>query len=171
MPDCSYASPKVTLRPLSAKGRTVTCTSKIERGEVVAILGGQLISLSHALTMSEDDKAQCIQIEDDHVLWIAQYTQSTADWINHSCSPNLGLSGQVTLVAMRDIEVGEEVCYDYAMSDGSSIDEFECLCGGAACRGKISGQDWQRPDLQHRYAGYFSPYIARRIKKLKGLKR
>ena len=30
--------------------------------------------------------------------------------------------------------------------------------------GKIlTGKDWQRPDLQKRYAGYFSAYLARKI--------
>ncbi len=27
----------------------------------------------------------------------------------------------------------------------------------------LTGKDWQRPDLQKRYAGYFSAYLARKI--------
>ena len=47
-----------------------------------------------------------------------------ADWVNHSCEPNCGLSGQIALVALRRLEPGEEVCFDYAMSDGSPYDQF-----------------------------------------------
>ena len=84
--------------------------------------------------------------------------------INHSCVPNAGLSGQIGLVALRDIRAGEEVCYDYAMSDASPLTMgFACACGEPGCRGRVEADDWARPELQRRYAGYVSPYLARRI--------
>jgi len=27
----------------------------------------------------------------------------------------------------------------------------------------VTGKDWQRPELQERYAGYFSAYLARKL--------
>src|SRR5690606_33853967 len=85
------------------------------------------------------------------------------DFVNHSCEPNAGLLGQIGLVAMRAIAAEEEICYDYAMSDGSAYDEFDCSCGMRLCRGRISGSDWSIPRRQERYRGYFSPYLQRRI--------
>jgi uncharacterized protein len=70
------------------------------------------------------------------------------------------------LVALRDIKAGEELTFDYAMSDGSPYDEFECCCGSANCRKKVTGNDWKLPGLWEKYKGYFSPYLARRIKSL-----
>ena len=68
------------------------------------------------------------------------------------------------LVALRDIAVGEELAYDYATTDGSDYDEFECdVRQRAACRGKVTGHDWMLPELQLRYRGTFSPYLAKRI--------
>jgi hypothetical protein len=64
---------------------------------------------------------------------------------------------------MRDIEPGEEVTIDYAMVDGDPRDDFECLCGSPVCRHTVTGNDWMLPDLQKRYAGYFSPYLKHRI--------
>jgi hypothetical protein len=64
---------------------------------------------------------------------------------------------------MRDIKIGEEVCFDYAMSDTMAYDEFNCLCGASTCRGKVGGNDWQRPELQKRYAGFFAPHVQRKI--------
>jgi len=83
--------------------------------------------------------------------------------VNHSCDPNCGMSGQIALVALRPLEPGEEICFDYAMSDGTPYDQFPCGCGAATCRGRVSGDDWQRPELWERYRGYFSPYLQRRI--------
>jgi hypothetical protein len=77
------------------------------------------------------------------------------------------LNGQITLIALRDIAVGEEVCFDYATCDGSPYDEFECECGAPSCRKHITGRDWRRPELWERYCGYFSPYLQRRIERLK----
>jgi hypothetical protein len=42
-------------------------------------------------------------------------------------------------------------------------DEFDCGCGSPSCRGHVSGNDWQKPELQKRYAGFFSPHVQRRI--------
>ena len=64
---------------------------------------------------------------------------------------------------MRTISAGEEITYDYAMSDASDYDEFPCSCGSMRCRGQVSGSDWQRPELWRRYSGYFSPYVQSRI--------
>ena len=64
---------------------------------------------------------------------------------------------------MTDIEPGAEICFDYAMCDSDDYDEFVCACGTPTCRGLITGADWQRPEIQARYAGYFSPYLASKI--------
>lgn len=80
------------------------------------------------------------------------------------------MTGPVTLAAMRDIRPGEELTYDYAMTDGDyeGMDcepqrPMECLCGAPNCRGIITGNDWRRKDLQEKYKGYFSPYLQEMI--------
>jgi hypothetical protein len=83
-------------------------------------------------------------------------------FINHSCGPNVGFAGNVVLVAMRDITLGEELTTDYALFDDSD-EQMECRCGATACRRMISGRDWQLPGLQRRYGGYFSTYLRDRM--------
>ncbi|MEY4174995.1 MAG: hypothetical protein RI900_2160, partial [Actinomycetota bacterium] len=51
----------------------------------------------------------------------------------------------------------------YGTCDGSDYHEFECVCGAASCRGKVTGNDWMLPELQLRLRGWFSPYLASRI--------
>jgi hypothetical protein len=114
------------------------------------------------LGLDAERRGRALQVEEDlHLL----AEPEDADFVNHSCDPNAGLSGQVALTALRAISVGEEVCYDYAMSEGSCDAEpaFECRCGAVVCRGRITGNDWQRSDLQARYATFFSPYLQRRL--------
>jgi uncharacterized protein len=41
--------------------------------------------------------------------------------------------------------------------------QMSCHCNTAHCRRVIDGHDWQRPDLQQRYRGYFSWYLQRKI--------
>jgi hypothetical protein len=86
--------------------------------------------------------------------------------LNHSCDANLGIRGEITLVAMRDIRMDEELTHDWAMTDSDDY-TVECKCGSATCRKVLTGKDWQRPELQARYAGYFSTYLARKIAKSK----
>ena len=68
---------------------------------------------------------------------------------------------------MHTILPGEEVTIDYAMCDGTAYDEFDCACGAATCRGRVTGADWRNPALWERYAGHFSPYLERRIAALR----
>lgn len=61
---------------------------------------------------------------------------SGAEFINHSCAPNLIARvrrGRVTLVSLRRIGAGEELLLDYQITgDGSWL---ECRCGSPSCRG------------------------------------
>lgn len=109
------------------------------------------------------ERRHSVQVDDDAFL-VPAGPPEPADHVNHSCEPNAGMRGQITLVAMRPIAAGEEIVMDYAMTDASPFWEFDCLCGASACRGRVTGDDWRRPDLQRKYAEYFSPYLRDRIR-------
>jgi hypothetical protein len=133
----------------------------VREGEILAVWGGDVLDGRGVEALRTELRRLVLQIDED--LYVFSRKEGPADWINHSCEPNAGLSGQVTLVALRDIACGEEITYDYAMSDGSGYDEFACGCSAARCRGRVSGHDWARPDLWERYSGHFSTYLQRRI--------
>ncbi len=71
--------------------------------------------------------------------------------------------GSVLMVTRRAVAADEELCFDYAMTDSDDYDEFTCCCEAAECRGIVRGTDWKRSELQDRYAGWFSSYLARQI--------
>jgi hypothetical protein len=147
----------------------------IEQGQVVTIWGGTLL-------LTEDDVAgqQAQPWPVQRVVWstigeglylareLGPDEQDLTDCINHSCDPNVWMRDEVTLQARRDIAVGEELTIDYAMFEGSEdwVPAWACRCGSARCRGRFTGQDWRRPDLQEGYRDHFSPFINERIRRL-----
>jgi SET domain-containing protein len=80
-------------------------------------------------------------------------------WINHSCSPNTEVDSSWDPVsrtmttwwfAIRDIEPGEELTYDYAFSAHLAI---PCRCRSPECRGLIVDED-EIDDVPEKMRGY-----------------
>lgn len=162
-----YVSPKLEARTNLAKGNYgLFACRPIQAGELLIVWGGLIVTGEELACFPPEKQMHSVQVEED-LYQLSPRDPEPGDYINHCCAPNAGLSGQVAVVAMRDIAAGEEVCFDYAMSDGSPYDEFTCACGASTCRGRVTGNDWQRPELQARYAGYFSPYLQRRIDQIR----
>ena len=160
--DYNWLNPKAEARPAGHKGWGSFALEHIPAGETVAAFGGCIVSAALLQTLSEDRQGRSIQVDTDLYL-LSGHTPEPGDMLNHSCEPNCGLLGQMLLVAIRDIAPGEELSFDYAMCDASDYDEFRCLCAEPTCRKIVTGSDWRDPDLQEKYAGWFSPYLARRI--------
>lgn len=106
--------------------------------------------------------------EDPHLVEAPEITQQRAGGsLNHSCDSNLWLADEVTPVARRDIAPGEEITIDYALFTVQPEWALEqpCRCGADVCRHTITGNDWQRLEVQQRYYPHFSPFINARIER------
>ena len=160
----NWLNPSLYLADTPNCGKGVFAAAPLRRGEILAISGGRVRHVEQELG------DQCLQVHEEFVIGLgADEPLESADCMNHSCEPNVGFASQVCMVARRDIEAGEECCWDYAMSmqpneNSATYFQMKCLCGAPQCRGEITEDDWQRPDLQSRYAGYFQPYLSKRIK-------
>ena len=157
----SYISGKASKGEVSRiQGRGLFATAPIRAGEIVAIKGGHIVDTRTLKTLPPSLRNSEIQIADGfHLVALADAEyEPVMLFINHSCEPNVGFAGNVVLVAMRDVAAGEELTTDYALFDDCD-EQMPCRCGTPACRGIISGRDWQRPDLQRKYGGYFSSYL------------
>jgi SET domain-containing protein len=169
MMQLSYLSPKTEVRESKIHGRGLFAIADIAKEEIVAVKGGHILDRK-ALREQITPRLGPVEIQIDDDLFIAPVTDDERElsmlYLNHSCDPNLGMRGEITFVAMRDIRSGEELTHDWAMTDDDDH-SIECNCGAADCRKILTGKDWQRPDLQNRYAGYFSAYLARKIALLK----
>lgn len=140
------------------KGHGLYATRPFKAGELLCMWGGDILTTEQFAHCHAQHRMHSVQVAED--LYIVPYGgPEPADYVNHSCEPNAGIKGQIAVVAMRDIEPGEEICFDYAMTDATPYDEFNCACGSAQCRGLVTGRDWARPELQARYEGWFSYYV------------
>lgn len=64
---------------------------------------------------------------------------SGAEYINHSCEPNLVsriLRGHILYFTLRDIKPGEELTIDYRFD--KKVERVLCSCGALKCRGTIN---------------------------------
>ncbi len=57
---------------------------------------------------------------------------------NHSCDPNTEYIG-LNVVAIRNINKGEELTLNYASFLDENMEPFQCQCGASNCRGLITG--------------------------------
>jgi SET domain-containing protein len=165
----SYRSPKTVVKESPIHGRGLFAAADISKNEIVAVKGGHIIARDLLVQLQPTLGPAEIQIADD--LFIGPVTEEEREasmiFSNHSCEPNLGLRGQISFVAMREIKAGEELTHDWAMTDDDE-DSTECHCGAVHCRGTITGKDWQRLDLQKRYGGYFSSYLMEKMRRYRG---
>jgi SET domain-containing protein len=157
----SWLSPLAVRLPAGAKGMGVFAREPIPAGTTVAGFGGCVVDGQELGRLDEVVRTHALQIDDDLFI-VSEPPFDDADYVNHSCDPNCGIVGSVLLVTTRAVESGEELCFDYAMTDTDDYDEFACSCGTARCRGTITSADWKEPELRDRYRGWSSAYIARR---------
>ena len=160
----SFVSDKIIIGASKINGKGMFAKEKIFKGEVVFIKGGHILKRSQMFSSGEINSY--LPIDDDYVIAAENPEEEEAIKLynNHSCEPNCGLRGEITFIAMRDIEIGEELTCDYAFIDNEDY-EFNCTCGSRKCRHKITGRDWKIPELQVQYGEYFSPYLKTKFAK------
>jgi len=164
-PTLSYISPRAEVRESPIHGRGLFAVEPFAEGEVVCVKGGYVFGRETLREMPGWFRAAEIQLAED--LFIGPLAEDEREgsmiFSNHSCDPNIGVRGQIVFVAMRAVASGEELTHDWATTDDDDY-ELECRCGSTLCRGRITGQDWRRADLQEKYRGYFSSYLAEKIR-------
>lgn len=112
-------------------GQGIFSDKPLKKGEIIGTVIGPVVPDNKESYKKYGDYLHPINY--DEAIVNINFTRFT----NHSCNPNCGLKDAVTLVAIRDIETGEELTIDY---DTLEYDwEMECNCGSENCRGKIRG--------------------------------
>ncbi len=159
----SWLDPRVVVRRSPIHGLGVFALQAIGEGEVVAVLGGTLLTdvqVRERLALGE--RYDGVALDQDLNLSI-----EPGDWPgthgNHSCDPNLWMRDAVTIQARRPIAAGEELTIDYALHTVMTDWAMSCFCGSAQCRRVVRGTDWRSETLQRRYAGHFAPAVERLI--------
>lgn len=82
---------------------------------------------------------------------------------NHTCDPTLWHVGPYELATRRALVAGEEATIDYGTQSGADGFEMVCRCRSKNCRGLVTSEDWQIPELQLRHRGHWVPALQQRI--------
>lgn len=131
-------------------GRGVFAAVRIPKGTRIVEYRGKRISYALACKLypDEDDKPThtfLFEVDEKTVIDAGQ-GGNAARWINHSCAPNCEAveddEGRIWIEAIRTIEPGEELGYDYNITleerhTPREKKRWACLCGARRCRGTL----------------------------------
>lgn len=141
---------RVEVRRSGVHGKGVFARRPIAEGERIIEYTGSVITWKEAQRRhphDPDDPNHTFFFHIDEKRVIDGLDGGSAKWINHACDPNCEAdedqdAGRVYIKALRDIEPGEELNYDYGLIlEGRQTKkvklEYECRCGSQKCRGTM----------------------------------
>ncbi len=60
-------------------------------------------------------------------------------YVNHHCDPSCYIDQtRELMIALIDINIGDEITFDYSLNESTIAAPFECSCGASHCKGVIS---------------------------------
>jgi SET domain-containing protein len=139
----------IRVRRSRVHGQGVFARRRIRKGTRLIEYLGDRVSHKEAdrryETKDTADNHTFLFIVDRGVVIDASHNGNDARFINHGCDPNCESvieDRRVFIEALRTIQPGEELCYDYQIGrdkdDPPDVDEiFACRCGADECRGSM----------------------------------
>ena len=143
------AAPRLEVRNSALHGLGVFALERIPRGTRILEYLGERVSHREADRRYDGkdprDNHTFLFIVDTRTVIDAGIDGNEARFVNHACNPNCESvieRRRVFIDALRDIEPGEELTYDYQIQreadDPPDIDQvFACRCGARGCRGTM----------------------------------
>ena len=142
---------RIERRDSNIHGRGVFATLRIKAGKRVVEYKGERITWEEADERYPDDPDEPAHTflfsVDEELVIDANRKGNIARWINHSCDPNceaVVADDKVYIEAIRDIDPGEELVYEYNITfeerhTKSLKLRYRCICGTEVCRGTLLG--------------------------------
>lgn len=143
MPDLSLKQTK--------NGNDVFANKNFKRGEQIIEFHGKFVTYEQLPRPYNEVKDHYVQIGKN--LYMGP-SGNIDDFFNHSCSPNSGLKitgKKAVLAAIRDIQKGEEITWDYSTTMDEDDWTMECTCGSQNCRKTIMDFKYLPKNVQQRY--------------------
>jgi uncharacterized protein len=166
----TWTDERLIVKPSSIDGNGLSTTCDLPEGTLLMIWGGDVVA-RQGIDYSRYRTETVVPISETHYLAlpVTDDGESLDVFLNHSCDPTAWLMDEVTVVARCALKAGEEITtefatwFDYEPGSVYSAGGM-CKCGSPLCRKILSPRDWQRAELQERFAGHFSPFLQRRIR-------
>ncbi len=147
-------APKLRIGPAGRKGRGTFAATRIEPGELVWDYAGEERWIKE---IPKRVWRYCFQVDYDR--YVLPASGSPGWFMNHSCEPNCVIMGRTRVVALRRIEPGEEVAFDYSTNVGWEGFSMKCGCGAKGCRKVVRSYQSLPEDLKGRYGACVSAFL------------
>jgi len=146
-------APIFRVRSSAIHGKGVYATQRIRKGTRIVEYLGDRITHEEAddryEAKGQDDGHTFLFVVNDDVVIDAGVGGNDARFINHHCSPNCDTvieNDRVFIEAVRTIEPGEELGYEYGLTwestdDPEELKNYACRCGARNCRGTMLAED------------------------------
>ncbi len=149
---------KVKVKRSKKYGRGVYAVRKIRKGETIASFDGPVYT----------DRDHWTNDMYNHAIQFAprkwRDSAGIARLINHSCEPNCGIKRLFDVVAMRTIQPGEQVTWDYEMTEKNPDWRLKCKCGSPHCRKWIGDYRNMPAAVRKKYGTYVSSWLRKKKK-------
>lgn len=122
---------KLEVKKSKVDGVGIYTKEKIKKGEHIAFIKGRLVK--KVIKNKKDAQSIPLWYGITESLWIDPMN-TIWRYFNHGCEPNTAIIGTRKLIALRAIKEGEEILFDYSMTDGDVLWDMKCSCGSKKCR-------------------------------------
>jgi SET domain-containing protein len=125
----------IIVKSSSLHGAGVYTTAPIKKGAHILEYTGPRLTAKACEGMYADTEVTYLFAMDDGNTIIDGF--GMAAFVNHTCDPNCEtdqIDNRIWVMALRDIEAGEELTYDYNLFDGDIGEKAPCYCGLKNCR-------------------------------------
>jgi SET domain-containing protein len=141
------------VRSSGIHGKGVYATQRIRKGTRVVEYLGDRITHEEAddryEAKGQDDGHTFLFVVSDRIVIDAGVGGNDARFINHRCEPNCDTvieNDRVFIEAVRTIEPGEELGYEYGLTwestdDPEELENYACRCGAPNCRGTMLDEE------------------------------
>jgi SET domain-containing protein len=111
--DDDWINPKAELRKSSIRGAGLFAKESLKQGELVLVWGCSYAN--HEEAEKAIHTGVFVMQWDEDLFTIDDGRKTSGYIINHSCDPNLSMTGPYALVTLRDVQPSEELRPDYAV--------------------------------------------------------
>lgn len=147
---------KVKIGKSKLHGKGVIASEDIKKGEHIFNIRGKKVKYLI------DNIRKALSIDFNLIgfgknVWIKPI--SFGLFYNHSCNPNSGILEKTKVIAMRDIKKGEEITFDYSLSEADIFWHIKCNCGSKNCRKNIYSIQFLPQKTFNKYKQFIPDYF------------
>ncbi len=146
---------KVKVGDSKIQGKGLFAEKNFKRGDIVFIFKGKVVNWE-----VKDEKSSLYGPN-----WVGIGKNKWMDvvapgvYINHSCEPNCGIKGKVSVTAIKNIKKGEEITIDYSITEIDNLWHMTCNCGNKNCRKTIRSIQNLNDKIIRKYTPFIPTYF------------